>query len=156
MPSKSRKKIKGQERKAKAKAAAANNTASNLTNRIGSGGGDTSWQSLPNDTPRCKHGLKEPNTTIVDHFISIFFQNILNSIWSLNNNPGLSAKSTSDALSDAYSKFPEAVNDESNRDTIKNNFISTGVSSLLGKSGTNNMNGPDNSAIMARICAAAV
>jgi hypothetical protein len=40
---------------------------------------------------------------------------------------------TADALSEAYGKFPEAVNNESNRDIIKNNMISTGVSYLLGK-----------------------
>jgi len=136
MPSKSRKKIKGQARKAN-KAAAANNTS-----------GDTSLQSLANTC--CEHGLIKTNNKHISDFINTFFKIILNNISGLNNNLSLSAKSTADALSGAYNKFPEAINNESNREIIKNNFISTGVSFLLG------MLGPDNSAIMAHTCAAAV
>lgn len=150
MPSKSRKKIKGQARKAKAKAAAANNTASNLTNRIGSG---TSLQSLPN-TSLCYHGLKQSNTTIMD-FITIFFDIIIDNT-SMLNTPGASTTSlTADALSEAYNKFPQALNNKNNRETIKKNFISTGVSYLLGMLGPDSQN-PDTSADITRCCAAAL
>ena len=150
MPSKSRKKMKGQARKARAKAAAANNTASNVTNRIGSG--DTSLQSLPN-TSLCYHGLIKTNNTIMN-FITIFFDIIIDNT-SILNTPGASVTLTADALSEAYNKFPQALNNKNNREIIKKNFISTGVSYLLGMLGPESQN-PDTSAGMTRSCAAAL
>ena len=156
MPSKSRKKIKGQERKAKAKAAAANNTASNLTNRIGSG--DTSLQSLPN-TSICKHGLIQTNNTI-GKFISAFFKYVITNILELNT-PSAAATLTADALSEAYNKFPEAVNNESNREIIKTNLVSNGAAYLndftsVGASALLVLSGPSVASSMARSCAAAL
>ena len=150
MPSKSRKKMKGQARKARAKAAAANNTASNVTNRIGSG--DTSLQSLPN-TSLCYHGLIKTNNTIMN-VITIFFDIIIDNT-SILNTPGASVTLTADALSEAYNKFPQALNNKNNREIIKKNFISTGVSYLLGMLGPESQN-PDTSAGMTRSCAAAL
>ena len=144
MPSKSRKKIKGQARKAKAKAAAANN--SELANRSGREG---ILQTQPNE---CNHGnqvdVEAPDVCV--HFIQWFFQFFLNNTLTLNT-PGASVTLTVvTALETAYNKFPEAVNNESNREIIKNDFISTGASYLLGRSG------PDTSAIMSRSCATAL
>ena len=44
-------------------------------------------------------------------------------------------KLTTNALRKAYMHYPEAVNIESNREIVKKNFISNGVSSLLRMSG---------------------
>ena len=144
MPSKSRKKIKGQARKAnKAKAAAANNVERQYaTNSIGR------EQTLPNNTHICKHGLEESNTTSFEcnNFIDTFFQFFSENILRLTN-PGSTAKLTADALSEAYNKFPEAVNNESNREIVKKNLVYNGVSSLLGISGQS---------IMASSCAIAL
>ena len=158
MPSKSRKKMKGQARKAKAKAAAANNEANNscqqlrrrhVTNSILS---DGTMQSLPNDTPRCKHGFEEVYsqfTQVCGQFINTFFQTFTDNI-SRMTETWAATKLTTDALSEAYNKFPEAVNIESNREILKKNFISNGVSSLLGTLG------PDNSAVMSHGCVVAL
>jgi len=148
MPSKSRKKIKGQARKAKAKAAAANN--SGLTNSLGR---DGIIQTQPN---MCYHA-NQPNMCnheeapdVCVQFIKWFFQFFLNNTLTLNT-PGASVTLTVvTALETAYNKFPEAVNNESNREIIKNDFISTGASYLLER------RRPDTSVIMSRSCATAL
>ena len=155
MPSKSRKKMKGQARKAKAKAAAANNEANNSCQQLrrrhvmDSIGRDGTMQTQPS-TCICNHGLIQTTNESIVNFIVNFFNLFIKNILRLTT-PGSTAKLTADALSEAYNKFPEAVNNESNRDIIKNNMISTGVSYLLGELGSNE---PSTSAVMARSCAA--
>jgi len=158
MPSKSRKKIKGQARKAKAKAAAGGvdtidsvqQLRRHVMNSIGRDG--TTMQTQPNTCICNLHGLIKTDNKSIVSFVSTFFKTFLN-ITPTVINPGETMKSTVDALSEAYNKFPEAINIESNREIIKNNFISTGVSYLLGTLG---MLGSGTSAIMARSCAAAL
>lgn len=113
---------------------------------------DGTMQSLPNNTPRCKHGLEEVYSQfsqVCGQLINTFFQTFTDNISRVTDTCG-TTKLTTDALSEAYSKFPEAVNIESNREILKKNFISNGVSSLLGTLG------PDNSAVMSHGCVVAL
>ena len=109
MPSRSRKKSKGQARKAKASA--------ELQRWIAS--------PSPNDSI-CNHGQANATPEVCVQFITSFFHtyNTIIKTTKLGKAAKISMKT-------AYNNFPEAVNNESNRDIVKKIFISIGVSSLL-------------------------
>jgi hypothetical protein len=116
MPSKSRKKIKGQARKAKAKAAAA---ATNV-----------SVQRTLNSNNICPHGFTYDIadvqfSQVCGHFIDTFFK----CFFSPNQSSIMDAVVA--GLTDAYSKFPDAVNDDTNRQFVKKNFIYNGTSAII-------------------------
>ena len=126
MPSKSRKKIKGQARKAKAKEAAA--TTSVVRSEL-----STRTVQIPNQNNSiCDHGAVA-TPPVGMKYITSFFQSYK---LSMDSNK-ISLSSVKLAMDNAYNKCPEAVNNIYYRDILKKNFISNGASSLLGRqSGT--------------------
>ena len=124
MPSKSRKKIKGQARKAKA---AATKTASTSVPQYGT------FRTIPNNSI-CNHGNQvDTIPDVCAHFIDAFFTSFFSSDRSLSRLNSVMMNAVNDALSETYNKFPEAVNDESNRQFVKKNIICNGTSYLLGE-----------------------
>ena len=145
MPSSSRKRNKGQARKAKAKAkaAAVNVVLEHQLMRVGEG--------KPSKDYSCNHVAQYTTSrkcsVLIRQFIMEFFEAYINSKIPNNYEAFLSAM---DALSTAYSKFPEAVNNEAYRDLAKKCIISNGVEYLLGTEGL------DNALPMSLGCAAAL
>ena len=113
MPSRSRKKNKGQARKAKA--------AAELQR----------WVANPNDSI-CNHGQAKDTPEVCVQFIASFFQSF-NAFMKAKTSVAGAAKF---GLNQSYSKFPDAVNDENHLDIVKKIFISCGVNSILGIKGT--------------------
>ena len=140
MPSKSRKKIKGQARKAKAKAAATAVNNNELT-----------FFTTPNNSI-CNHGdCTDDNTDVCGHFIKTFFTFLLSPDTGLKSNEPM-MKTVQAALSTTYNKFPEAVNKEDYRHIVKRNIICNGTSYLLGT----NPGSPASNSTMSLTCAIAL
>ena len=106
MPSRSRKKNKGQARKAKA--------AAELQRW---------WIATPNNSI-CNHGLQDATPQVCLLFIASFYQ-YYNAFIKVHTIVAGAAK--------AYSKYSEVVNNEEYLDIVKKKFISNGVSYLLGE-----------------------
>ena len=119
MPSKSRKKIKGQVRKAKAAAASMTNDVSEQ--RVGINRRSTISAIT---TTSCDHG-REEFELVCKQFTATFY---LSYSYMVN----MEFRQVNIALKAAYDKFPEAVNSNTNREMLKKNFICNGVNSLLG------------------------
>ena len=135
MPSKSRKKIKGQARKAKAReAAAATNAGVRVSIRQRNGMRQVS--STTNNTALCNHGVHIGTSNLCAQFISEFFQSYIRNTSDDSVTAHWAAK---DALDAAYDKCPDAVTNENNLDVVKKNIISNGVEYILGSDGTNNV-----------------
>jgi len=116
--------MKGQARKAKAKAAA---EESKIYRFELDGHGNIN----PNSTIRttsCDHGQEELDL-VCAQFTTTFYQSYA---------VKMSFNQTYVALNKAYSMHPEAVNNEYNREMVKKSIISNGVGYLLGMRGTNN------------------
>ena len=119
MPSKSRKKIKGQARKAKAKAAAANNTANNSEP-------EQLWTRTHFDQQLCTHNNDSMNTLpgVVKGFVLSFVNSFLD-IPGGDNHAAISA--AINEMRKAKETFPEALSNEKNRERTKKAIIATGV-----------------------------
>ena len=127
MPSKSRKKIKGQARKAKAKAAA-DVTANNSEHHENVRG--RSLVHLPNHCNSfCYHGQAKHTPDVCVQFITSFFHSY---------ECIMTPQHVKNALKAAYAQVPEAVNSNINRDILKKSLVSNGASALLGMCGTHN------------------
>jgi len=132
MPSKSRKKIKGQARKAKAKEAAAAAAKSNTVSvRPGGTLSPITTQFL------CKDGNNQVNTVhaVSGQFINTFFASFFAVVQkrSFRNNLDMIATIVKTLLPNTYNQFPEALNNEHNRQFVKKNLVSNGASYLLGE-----------------------
>ena len=115
MPSRSRKKMKGQARKAKAKEA----VAAELQR----------WVANPNDSI-CNHGQAKDIPDVCLQFIASFYHTYNSLIKTMSVHQAANGEAAMDALNVAYAKNVEAVENE-NLDILKKNFIGIGVSSLL-------------------------
>ena len=116
MPSKSRKKIKGQARKAKAKAAAA-----------------TGWNIRYTSADKCHHDGLISNTTsegLVESFIISLFKPFLSECKSGDNNM-VAIDAATRTLNYAHVKFPDVLNNENNRVSARKSIIATGVGKLV-------------------------
>jgi len=128
MPSKSRKKIKGQARKAKAKAAATtavNNNAQQQQRYTYYNDVTVTTQSFATTTPTCLHGeCRDINCPdVVMGFLKVFYGIFFTDKALL--------KRVFRALDAAYSKYPEAVTNDENLDAVKKNIIQNATSSLV-------------------------
>jgi len=130
MPSKSRKKIKGQARKAKAKEAAADAAATAENNAQRSTVSPDGIIRFPNNSI-CNHGDLDKKPIVCRQFIDTFFKSFISTNRNLRQTKSAMMGAVNDALSEAYNKFPEAVNDESNRQIVKKNIICNGTTYLL-------------------------
>jgi len=123
MPSSSRKRNKGQARKARAKAAAATSAVSNLP---------VLWKMDKDGVEEggCKHGdVKVPNfPAACSGFLTEYYQSFF-TLLDLSN-MGVVGSADS-ALSLAHSKFPDAINNKNFRQLIRTNFIGNGADFLL-------------------------
>ena len=122
MPSKSRKKMKGQARKAKAKEAAA---ATN-SNRI--------ITTPSNNSILCEHGQRKqrPPDVVIDFtntFVQSFF--VEARLKQCSNKEIISL--VSDSLSTTYNNFPGALKKKNNLQFVKENIIFNGTGYLLGE-----------------------
>ena len=108
MPSRSRKKIKGQARKAKANAAAADSIIVRAPHP-------------PTNCTTCDHG-QEFLPDVCNIFMTSFFNLFVSN---------MNLKGVVMALNDAYNKSPEAVNNDKYREICKKSFICNGTLSLL-------------------------
>ena len=134
MPSKSRKKLKGQARKAKAKSNATlviiNSVGQNKLNVIDDRG--RIGIVTPRNSTFCNHGgLPYDMPTVCVQFITAFYKSIIQLSYTGEANVAIRGL---DALQIAFEKFPEAVTNENYRWIMKKNMISNGVASLLGPS----------------------
>ena len=120
MPSKSRKKMKGQARKAKA--AATNNTTNVSEQRVGINRRVRTIQDI-----KCYHGQVERTPDICAQFIKSFFDSYIdNSV-----KPCVSVVAVNDALDVSCSLFPEVVMNKNYLDIVKKNIVSNGANFLL-------------------------
>jgi len=123
MPSKSRKKIKGQARKAKARAEEA--AAANPEQR-------SIYFTAPKQSI-CNHGQgKQRPPDVVIEFTNMFVQSFSISLQCTHKDIVLLVV---DALSTTYNNFPEALNNKSYRQFVKKNIICNGANYLLGERG---------------------
>ena len=130
MPSKSRKKIKGQLRKANkaTKAVAADIAANNSEQHVNVRG--RSLVHLPSYCSSfCYHGQAKHTSDVCVQFITSFFHS-----YECITTP----QHVKNALKAAYDEFPEAANSNTNRDILKKSLVSNGASALLGMCGTHN------------------
>ena len=137
MPSKSRKKIKGQARKAKAKAInAANNNNTEYQKYITLPDGALSPISIiaPNSMI-CSHGHQNKIPDVVAQFINTFFTSFYTVVQkkSFSTNSGM-IDTLVTTLAKTYDNFSKALNKVDYRSIVKKNIISNGVSYLLKKS----------------------
>jgi hypothetical protein len=146
MPSKSRKKIKGQARKAK-KAAANSKQQSNNTNTSNNIQStlirpDGTYVTAPS-TSVCNHGQGDGCNvpSVCGQFIGTFFKSYISLDQRMDltqttiDKKNLAVISTiMTSLSNACDQFPEAVNNLDCRDIVKKNIICNGVSYLLRQS----------------------
>ena len=123
MPSKSRKKIKGQARKAKAKAAAAAAASSN----------NPEPEQIYTPINNCNHivpcNSSLGDEALVKSFVVSFFNSFLSECSGDYNIVAINAATR--ALKNTHNKFPEAMNNKNNRDSMKNTIIATGVERLV-------------------------
>lgn len=112
MPSSSRKRNKGQARKAKSKA--------NLTAVV-------EWRQ-PNNSV-CNHGIVYTHHPC-GQFIDTFFQSFTRILGDKRSVHDIGLSSVG-ALDIAYNKFPEAVNNNCNREIIKKSIIGNGAAYVL-------------------------
>ena len=141
MPSKSRKKIKGQARRARAKASAATSVVNNNNNAQHEACSFTiedngTLSSTPNNSMICSHGhqLNEiPH--VVGQFINTFFTSFYTVVQETTFSTDADMILTLvRSLAATYNIFPEALNKVGNRSIVKKNIVSNGVSYLLKES----------------------
>lgn len=132
MPSSSRKRNKGQARKAKAAATGKlnNNPVQQQVNFVG---GSTVFNNgrsifeIPNHSnSRCYHGQVKHTPKVCVQFIAAFFHSYLEN----NAKPESMNTLVNGALKTAYDKFPEVITNKNYLEIIKKSMISNGVSSL--------------------------
>ena len=111
--------MKGQARKAKAKAAAAAKVLPMVQRLI----------SPNNSTNCCEHG-QEDLELVCKEFMILFYQSYMTN---------MCFEQVPIALSTAYDMHPEAVNNKYNLEMVKKKMISNGVNFILGQTLTNNM-----------------
>jgi len=132
--------MKGQARKAKAKAAAAknNDNAQNQACRFIMDDGILS--TYPIET--CSHGTQTNDEVphVCIDFVNTFFECFISTIPKLSHTKAGMMDAVATTLVTTYNKFPEALNNENNRQYIKKNIICNGTGYLLGENpGPSNM-----------------
>ena len=129
MPSKSRKKMKGQARKAKANN---KNATKNMRHVFADGRGASTIQITNHNGSLCYHGQANKTPDICVQFITTFFNLYVEKIF--DNNISIDrVDNVNDALKITCNKYPEVVNNENNLDVVKKGIVSNGVSYLLGR-----------------------
>ena len=130
MPSKSRKKIKGQARKARAQAATATiDTSARLV--ISDGSGNVTENHF---SSQCNHVTQYQVFDICEEFIREYFQTYMRNLPEHIH----TVLSTRVALDAAFNKSPIVANNKMYMSMIKKTFISNGIEYVFGSDGTNN------------------
>ena len=129
MPSKSRKKIKGQLRKSKNAKKTGVVKASDIQG---------SWVPSPfNNLTVCSHGQPTNVPTVCSRFINSFFKSFFRGNYKRSSSLEVDLRTLIEAtqthLSAACVEFPEAINIDTNLEIVKKNIICNGTSYLLGQ-----------------------
>lgn len=129
MPSKSRKKIKGQLRKSKNVKKTGVVKASDIQG---------SWVPAPfNNVIVCSHGQPTNVPDVCSRFINSFFKSFFRGNYERSRssevNLGTLIDATQTPLSTACVEFPEAINIDTNLEIVKKNIICNGTTYLLGQ-----------------------